>query len=261
MIRRAATARGRAQIGCFSIEGTRLHERALRAGIQVQRAVVGTGFWRSSEPRIQDLLAGLRAGGCRLTEIPDEVLFELTGGRDLGAILGLVALPPQPNLASMIKNCRRKPIVFLAAVDVVDPGNLGAMIRSALAGGAAGFICVGGSDPFHPKTLRTTMGSLFKLPILRVESYEVILQDCHEQDVWTLGTAVTGGIPLPSAPLNRDRLAVFMGSEASGLPIDLLAKLNMRLTIPMVAGIDSYSVNAAAAIVLYEIQRQKIFEK
>ena len=257
-VRRTATARGRAASGYFSIEGTRLHERALRAGISVEEAVVAEQYGRDLDARKQRLLAGLFDSGCRLTVVPDDVVYEFVGGRGLGAILGLIKLPTAPSLTEIIAAQKENQARFLVVVDVVDPGNVGALVRTAHAGGAAGFVVVGASDPFHPKALRTTMGSLFKLPILRYTAVTSLLLDLKQNNVCCVGTAVAGAMPLNQLPPITVPTAIFMGSEAWGLGNELLAEMDFRVTIPMVSGVDSYSVNAAAAIMLYELQRRQL---
>ena len=99
------------------------------------------------------------------------------------------------------------------------------------------------------------MGSIFKLPIVRYESAADLLTDLGDAEIERVGTAVTGGTHLPNAKFEGRGTAVFLGNEYFGLPNDLTKQLDTLVTIPMVAGIDSFSVNAAAAIILYEIQR------
>ena len=165
-VRRTGTARGRAGSGWFSIEGIRLHERALRAGWQVESAVLGQSFGLAASSRIQTLIHDLEKVGCRLVTVPDEVMVELTGGRDLGAIIGLLQIPDPPALNDVVAGGTYGAPLLLVAADVKDPGNTGALMRTALAAGATAFVACGISDPYHPKALRTSMGSLFKLPVL-----------------------------------------------------------------------------------------------
>ena len=255
-IRRASSARGRARTGTYTIEGTRLHERALRAGLRAPLALVGAGYRRDPAPRVQTLLAALAAQGCRLVEVPDAVMAELTGGRGLGDIVGLLPLPAPPPLPALFAAPDGQTAVVLAALNVVDPGNVGALLRTAHAAGASGFIAVGVSDPFHPRAVRTSRGSLFKLPLRRYAAVEPLLDELAGLGVVTVGTAVSGAAPLPQLRFDASRLVVFMGSEAAGLPPALHARLDQRVTIPMAPGVDSFAVNAAAAIVLYALLRR-----
>lgn len=255
-VRRTATHKGHTRSGVFAIEGIRLHERALRGGASLEEVVVGKGFADDPNPRVKQLLQDLAHAGYAPTRVPDEVIATLTEGRRLGDIVGLVRLPPQPNLAQVTAVPENGRCVLLAALDVVDPGNVGALLRSAHAAGAAGFIAVGASDPYHPRAVRTSMGSLFKLPVWQYASAAALLDDLRAFDVETLGTAVADGISLPHLQLHSQRVAILMGNEAFGLPPAILQAIDRRVTIPMHDGIDSFSVNAAAAIILYELMRE-----
>jgi TrmH family RNA methyltransferase len=137
-----------------------------------------------------------------------------------------------------------------------DPGNTGAVIRTSLAAGAAGFVAVGDTDPWHPKAVRTSMGSLFALPVRTVEHDSEWLRACRTHGVEIFATDCREGEPLPGARPRGGRLALVLGSEAFGLPEDVLARVDRRVTIPMPAGVDSYSVNAAAAILAYTLGRK-----
>jgi TrmH family RNA methyltransferase len=255
MVRRAATAKGRAQSGRFSIEGIRLHERALRAGWQVERIVFGRSFSQDPSPRIQSLLLDLEEAGSHLVLVPDEVMIDLTGGRDLGAIIGLLPRPETAALAEIIDIGPAESPLLLVAAGVTDPGNTGALMRTALASGAAAFIACGDCDPYHPKAVRTSMGSLFKLPFVTADSAPEMLDQLAAYGIQRVGLAVHGAVPLPQAENGAKGTAVVVGSEARGLGPDLLAALDCLVSIPMREGVDSFSVNAAAAIALYEFGR------
>lgn len=260
MIRRVHSARGRRRAGVYSIEGTRLVERALRAGAPLEAILIAEGLARSPDARHRRLLDELNTAGCPVTVAPDSTLAELTEGRDLGQILGLVNLPPRIELADLLPQSpppedapRTTPTVrlFLAAVDIVDPGNVGALTRTAHAGGAAALLAVGTSDPFHPRATRISRGSIFKLPVIHYETADALMSDAREHDMVLVGTAAGGGAsPARFSWPARDTV-ILMGNEAEGLPPRVQAALDHTLTIPMPDGVDSYSVNAAAAILLF----------
>ena len=126
-VRRVATARGRARDGRFSIEGIRLHERAIRAGMPLDQVLVAESLWHGGSPRIQQLLAELQTAVSSLITIPDPVMTELTEGRDLGGLLGLIPLPTAPDLSQLLAATTTP--LLLVAVEVVDPGNVGALLR------------------------------------------------------------------------------------------------------------------------------------
>jgi len=257
-IRRADTARGRAGLGCFAVEGTRLHERALRAGTPPVAALVSESFQADRTPRVRRLLRDLDGGGCRIRVAPDPIVAELTAGRSIGAIVGLVPLPASRSLDEILDAVAAEAPVLLVGLDVDDPGNIGALVRTALASGAAAFVTVGPGDPFHPRAVRTSMGSLLKLPLARYDAIDPLLADLARRGVTTLAAVSSGGRPLPEQPLGEGGVAVVVGSEAFGLPAETLARMDARVTIPMPEGVDSFTVNAAAAIVLYEIGRRRM---
>ncbi|WP_374688159.1 TrmH family RNA methyltransferase [Promineifilum sp.] len=284
MIRRAHSARGRQATGLYAIEGVRLVERALRAGAPLAAVLAAESL--AADPRRRDLLAALRAAGCPVTVAPDAALITLTEGRDLGLILGLVRLPEPIRLSDLLVSraqgsggaeeqgslpattdqlptiadllpapplpCPPAPLL-LAAIDITDPGNAGALTRTAHATGARALLAVGASDPFHPRATRISRGSIFKLPVIAYADAAALLADLRANGVAAIATTAAGGAPLPDVVWPVGPLAVLMGNEAEGLPAAVQAAVDLQVTIPMAAGVDSYSVNAAAAIILYEI--------
>ena len=256
-VRPTGTARGRARSGWFSIEGIRLHERALRAGWQVESAFLGQSFGLAASSRIQTLIHDLEKVGCRLVTVPDEVMVELTGGRDLGAIIGLLQIPDPPALNDVVAGGTYGAPLLLVAADVKDPGNTGALMRTALAAGATAFVACGISDPYHPKALRTSMGSLFKLPVLTAANTEDLLAELSASGIQSIGLAIDGDVLLEEAGYAERGAAVLVGSEAWGLAAGTQNAVDCLVSIPMAEGVDSYSVNAAAAIALYELGRRR----
>lgn len=233
-LRQATSAAGRRASGHYLLEGTRLVERAQRAGLVVE-ACAARRYGKTE--RESALLAAISGVGAPLARLSDEAFAAIASGRDTGAILALAPIPTPVLPASG---------TLLVAVDVTDPGNAGALVRTAHAGGADALVAMGSTDPFHPKAVRTSMGSICKLPVVRTDAIE-ILADWH-----MLGFVCDGeASALPDTKLDGTRVAIVMGSEAFGLSGTLQAALNQRVRIPMPTGVDSFSVNAAAAIALY----------
>lgn len=253
-IRRTATARGRTQLGAFSLEGRRLLERALRAGLTPSAVLVGASL-RAETPSLEPLLAQVEAMGARCHEAPDRALLELAEGRRSGLIAALLPLSAGPSLDELIGSAPA-PASFLVIVDVVEPGNVGALIRTALASGAAGAVCVGSSDPFHPKAVRTSLGSSFKLPITRVSSSDGLLEALRSRGVHSLATVARGGAAVDRASWPRGNVALIVGNEGEGLPERVRDSADGRVTIDLSTEADSFCVNAAAAVCLYEVQRR-----
>jgi TrmH family RNA methyltransferase len=279
MVRRVVSRQGRRRSGLYAIEGTRLVERALRAGAPLTAVLAAERLAAAPDPRHRALFDALQLGDVPLVVAPDAVVAELTEGRDLGFVLGLVRLPPSPTLDALLHPVAKNPLpnprpqgegvgspaappphptaLFLAAIDITDPGNVGALTRTAHAAGATALLVAGASDPFHPRATRISRGSIFRLPIMPYATVAGLLADLRRGGVTAVATSAAGGAPLPDLPALSGALAVLMGNEAEGLPPEVASAVDIRVTIPMPPGVDSYSVNAAAAIVLYEVGRSR----
>ena len=250
-----ASTGGRRRLGLCSIEGTRLFERALSTGARIERAVCTADFLEDSSARMTALRERLEESGGRLFRVSDAQMAELTRGRSLGGIVGLARIPERRSLASLI--AAGEAPVFLACVELNDPGNVGALVRTAHAGGARAVLAAGATDAFHPVALRTSKGSLFNLPVLDWPDWRSCAAELRSAGVRTIGAVTSGG----QAPQELSRrgaaggTALVLGSEAFGLSEQDQALLDARVTIPMAGGVDSYSVNASAAVLLWELTR------
>ncbi|MDF1564003.1 MAG: RNA methyltransferase [Deltaproteobacteria bacterium] len=252
-IERSSTPRGREVSGLFAVEGFRLIERALAAGLAIESAVFGASLTSREDERARRLLERLEAAGVELVEAPDEALLKATGGRETGALAALIRLPGPRELREVLPAAG--PCRVLVAVGVDDPGNLGALARTALAGGADAFVITGVGDPYHPRAVRISRGSLFRIPVIRFDAPEQLLEALEASEVETLAAVTTGGRPLDEVVPPADaRWAICMGSEAFGLPETLVPSMDHAVSIPMAEGVDSYSVHAAAAILLYALR-------
>jgi len=132
--------------------------------------------------------------------------------------------------------------VSLALWRVSDPGNVGALLRSADAFGAGVMLSEGCADPFGPKALRAAMGSTFRVPLARFELRNAV------------ALVADGGEPLADVELERYSTFV-LGAEREGLPAEVVAQCEARATIP-VRGVESLNVAMAGTIALYERARR-----
>jgi len=98
------------------------------------------------------------------------------------------------------------------------------------------------------------MGSIFRVPVAWQLDPAALVARLKQAGIQTVATVSDGGTPLAKARFADDGVAVIMGSEYWGLPEALLAEIDLQVTIPMAAGIDSLSINAAAAVTLYQIR-------
>ena len=148
------------------------------------------------------------------------------------------------------------PALMIVAIDVQDPGNVGAIIRSAEAGGATGVLLAGAAaDPWQWKALRAAMGSTFRLPVVRVGE-PLPLDELKSAGLKLVATVPRGGKPLERADL-RAPVALILGAEGRGLAEALLSKADEHLTIPMRTTVESLNVGVAAALLIDEARRQR----
>jgi TrmH family RNA methyltransferase len=169
---------------------------------------------------------------------------------------GVVALADRP--ASREEDLFTSPAPLLViAIDVQDPGNLGAIIRSAEAAGASGVIATtGGADPMGWKAVRGSMGSVLRLAVLRVADAEAALALARRHGVRCAAAVRDGGEPMDTAELTGP-LAIVVGGEGSGLSDLTVEASDLRVSIPMAPQVESLNVATAAALLVYEARRQR----
>lgn len=147
--------------------------------------------------------------------------------------------------------------LLLVCVDVRDPGNLGALIRSGAAAGAAGVVCCEGTaDPLNPKTVRASAGALFAIPVAAGGRAADTLAAIRSAGVRAVGTVASGGTDYASADLSGD-IALVFGNEATGLADDLLVQLDELVTIPMAGATESLNVAMTATVLGFEVARRR----
>ncbi len=148
--------------------------------------------------------------------------------------------------------------VWIALDRVRDPGNLGTIIRTADAVGAAGVILVGETtDPFSLETVRATMGSLFALPIVR-SSVPAFKAWAATSGALVVGTHLAGAVDYRSVDYASRPVVLLMGNEQQGLPADLVQACGKLVRIPQAGKADSLNLAVATGVMLYEIRRDAL---
>ncbi|HUR48945.1 MAG TPA: RNA methyltransferase [Acidimicrobiales bacterium] len=147
--------------------------------------------------------------------------------------------------------------LLLIGVGVQDPGNAGTMVRTALAAGASGILFTEGSvDVFSPKTVRSSAGAVFGLPVVEGMAAEDALDEVARLGWTRLATDSGGSEDLYDADL-PERVAVVVGNEANGLPTTLASRLDRTVRIPMLGAAESLNVAVASAVVCFELVRRQ----
>jgi TrmH family RNA methyltransferase len=246
---RAAFAHGElTPDGYCAIEGMRILEEAIRSGLKFKAVF----FRNSAENRAERLLPQLAAHVETLL-LPDKLFASAVPSETPQGVAALVRCKTF-ELEDVLAKSRAGPLLAIAGVQ--DPGNLGTILRSAEAFGAAGALLGEGTvSPFNSKVIRASAGSVFRLPIVQTK-LAGILDQMRERGLRLIATSSHKGTPLDQANL-AGPLAVFIGSEGAGLPRDLLTEMTEVVAIPHSPAVESLNAGVAASIVLYEIARQR----
>ncbi len=150
------------------------------------------------------------------------------------------------------------PPLALIGIDIQDPGNAGAVIRSAEAGGATGVVFAGRSaDPWGWKALRAGMGSTFRLPVVHGADAESVCARLRRAGLTLFATVPGPGIAMQDADL-RGPAALVFGGEGGGLTDAQTAAADLRVFIPMQTPVESLNVAVAAGVLVYEARRQRL---
>lgn len=235
--------------GAFVVHGAQPVWQAVEAGADIEVLITAPELLR--EPAA-GMVAEQEARGIRVARLSGP-LFTRIADRDGPAGLAAIVRGHTPGLGGLAV---RPDSVFVALHEVANPGNLGTIIRTADAAGAAGVILVGQStDPFDPAAVKASMGALFGMPVAAEPSASAFLGWCRRHGVTVAVTSAAGSGSLWDIEVRRP-VAILMGSEGPGLPGDLLAAGDIRLRIPMTGSAESLNLAVATGILLYEVWRQ-----
>jgi TrmH family RNA methyltransferase len=243
--------RGLAGRGLVGIEGPNLVAEALRAGLRLACVFVAQGAERLLEalplpPEIEILLLPRALLDSALaTEAPQPV--------------AALAAPPDWSWADLLGGRQRTTPLIVVLAGLQDPGNLGAVLRSAEAFGCSGVLSLPGTvSAWNPKAVRASAGSVFRVPLLTVSA-----EDCFARlreagvTIWTtIANAAHGAQPAERVPLTGP-VALLIGNEGNGVPGDLAAQADGAVTIPCPGPVESLNAAVASGVLLYEASRQR----
>ncbi len=250
-------AKGRREAGLLLLEGTHLLQEVMRLGLNPQELLCTEPWLERHRPLVDALLPGVRAVLVS-AEVMDAVA---TTAHPDGVVLTVE--PPAPPA---------RPASFVLALDrLQDPGNLGTLMRTALAAGVEALWLAEGADPLQPKVLRASAGAALALPLLRTDAagLEQRLRQQAVDGVQIVAAVVAdpadaGALPAQGAPVPYWQLdwtrptALLLGNEGAGLAPELQALATCRVTIPHSPAVESLNVAVAAAPLLLERWRQRL---
>ena len=238
----------RTQNGLYLAEGLRTAEEAV-----AYKAVETLFYVATDDERTMHLLEDAAAQNIKLVCVSENVMKKIADTETPQGIIAVCKMR-QPKLENLL--ARGKMLLVLDRVG--DPGNIGTMLRTADAAGIGGLVLLKGcADIYAPKTVRSSMGSLFHIPVLSGVSEQEFVSAAKKAGYDLLVTCLDGADNLYKADLSG-RIAFVMGNEAGGVSETLLEKADKRVYIPMAGRAESLNVAMAAGIVMFEALRRKV---
>lgn len=232
------------------LDGWHLLVEAVAAGIAIDAVVVDRAPTEAAAARALDTLA---TGGAQVVTASDDVLQAMSPVRTPS---GVVALARRPE-TSLARVFAASPAFVLVAVDVQDPGNMGALVRTAEAAGATGVVAAGASaDPLGWKALRASMGSAFRVPLARTPEVDEVVAAARAVRAAVVALVPRDGVA-PEAIDAASPVALLMGGEGPGLPRAVIAAADLAVTLPMRAPVESLNVAVAGALALYAVATRR----
>lgn len=242
-----ALKKHRDETGLFLVEGLRHIREALDAGWQIETLC----FTAEARGEAEDLAHAYSLHGDML-EMPADLLSRITGRDNTQGVIAALHMRTYN-----IDTLSQTESLWVALEDIRDPGNLGTIIRTADAVGAAGIVLIGQTcDPFAPETVRATVGAFARQKIIRATRAEAAAAIAQSK-IRAVGTHLRtttdyrkGDYALP--------LLLVMGSEQNGLSDEMTAACTELVKIPMPGGTESLNLAVSTGIMLYEICRERL---
>ncbi|NGY65389.1 RNA methyltransferase [Lentzea sp. NEAU-D13] len=245
---------GRDKAGRFLVEGAQAVREALawRNGEVHELFVTATAAERNAE-----LLQTASAAGIRISEVTDKAAASLSETVTPQGLIAVCDAVPQPLDQALAGSPRLVAVLY----GVSDPGNAGTVTRVADAAGADAVIFAGDTvDPHNGKCVRASTGSLFHLPIARSRDAAEVFAACRQAGLKLVAADGYAKDDLVEASAKGDLAqptAWVFGSEAHGLPDDVLAQLDTSLKVPLYGAAESLNLATAAAVCLYASARDQ----
>lgn len=240
--------RARDEEGVFLVEGIRMFREV--PPDKLQEVFVSESFYKKEKETVEKVLA---RGNIRAELVSDTVFSHISDTKTPQGILCVVKQMDH-TLNSMIKGEQRH---LLVLDNLQDPGNLGTIVRTAEGAGVNGVImsadCV---DIYNPKTIRSTMGSVYRMPFCYAENLEEAIEKIKEAGIHTYAAHLLGENDYDQEDY-RTSCAFFIGNEGNGLREEIAQAAQTYVKIPMSGQVESLNAAIAASVLMFEVRRQR----
>jgi RNA methyltransferase, TrmH family len=248
---RAALHSSRPEEKRIALEGAHLVTEAVRSGLKIEAVLAGASGERH--------LAALQSELDRPTLIlrTTDKLFSSVAATETPQGIAALARAPEFTLENLLRGADSLVVVMVAAQ---DPGNVGAILRSAEAFGATGIIATRGTaHPYSPKALRASAGSSLRLPTLAEMAAPIALAQLRVSGLQILAASSSqnSAARRPDQIDLRAPFALLIGNEGAGLPPEIERSADARIRIQLAEPVESLNAAVAASLILYEAARQR----
>jgi RNA methyltransferase, TrmH family len=228
------------------IEGTNLVEAACQADYKLD-IIFYTEGWQQNHQSLCRIIAD---GGVRVELVSPEILNAIATTVNPDGVVAIAAYPTISPEPSTIKG------IGLAVERLQDPGNLGTIVRTAVATGVETLWLSSESVDFYsPKVLRASVGQCFRLPVVTNQDLPQLVKEQQQQGVQIIATTSKANKTYWEVAFTRPSL-ILLGNEGAGLSPELIDLADVQLKIPLTNQVESLNVAVASALLLYEAQRQ-----
>lgn len=263
VIQLLSKSKARKQSGLFVVEGLRMAKEAPEA--LLQEVYVSEDFLQKEEN-----CKAVESLGIAHEVVANDVFRKMS---DTVTPQGILCVLKQPSYTlEQVIDCgnrlagdnsqetistKSKAPLYLLAEDVQDPGNLGTMLRTGEGAGISGLIMTKGSaDIFNPKVIRSTMGSIFRIPFCYVENMEETIKLLRGHQIKSYAAYLEGSVAYDE-PSYIEGTALLIGNEGNGLKAQTALAADARIRIPMEGEVESLNAAISAAVLMYEAKRQR----
>lgn len=231
----------------FVVEGRKMFEEARdQEQVHVKKAYVSSSYFEQYADSDERYFKGVD-----YELVSDSVMKEASETITPQGIVALIQ-KPKYSLQDMISKDR---VRLLLLEDLRDPGNLGTMIRTSEGVGITGVILSKNSvDIFNPKVIRSTMGSIYRVPFFYAQDFKMTLNEIKEQDISIYAAHLEGAVSYETVDYKK-RSAILIGNEANGLSDEVSKLATTCIKIPMEGQVESLNAAIAAAVLMYEVKK------
>lgn len=242
----ASSKKYRSEYGLFPLEGVRLVEDAAMENAEMSFVIAS----ETTSEKFPELLERLEEKCRKIIIVPDELASSLAQTQGTQGIFAACKMPKSISADELVKEHGK----YAVLVRLQDPGNMGTIIRTADAMGVDGIIAVNCCDIYNPKTVRSTMGSLFRMKIADADETEMFAA-LKNKGIETFASVIDSDALSLTECSFRNGAAVLIGNEGNGLSCETVSRCDKKLTIHMNGNVNSLNAATAASIIMWELTK------